>query len=89
MSEEEWKQLAHYLDDIYDGFTHRLLAIVNLSDTELRTCYLLKLEVSPTTMATLLFKSKQAISMIRKRLYEKITHKKGTPKQLDEFIVNF
>lgn len=89
MSEEEWKQLAHYLDDIYDGFTHRLLAIVSLSDIELRACYLLKLEVSPSVMAALLFKSKQAISMIRKRLYEKITHKEGTPKQLDEFIVNF
>jgi len=89
LSEAEWQQLASYLDDIYDDFTHRLLAIVSLSDTELRACYLLKLEVSPTVMAALLFKSKQAISMIRKRLYKKITHKEGTPKQFDEFIVNF
>lgn len=89
LSEAEWQQLANHLDDIYDGFTRRLLAIVNLSDIELRTCYLLKLEVSPSVMAALLFKSKQAISMIRKRLYKKITHKEGIPKQLDEFIVNF
>lgn len=89
LSEAEWQQLAHYLDDIYDDFTHRLLSIASLSDTELRACYLLKLEVSPTVMAALLFKSKQAISMIRKRLYKKIIHREGTPKQFDEFIVNF
>ena len=89
LSEEEWQQLAKYLDDIYDDFTHRLLSIASLSDTELRACYLLKLEVSPSVMAVLLFKSKQAISMIRKRLYEKITNKAGTSKQFDEFIVNF
>lgn len=79
LSEAEWQQLANHLDDIYDGFTRRLLAIVNLSDIELRTCYLLKLEVSPSVMAALLFKSKQAISMIRKRLYKKSPIRKVYP----------
>ncbi len=89
MSEDEWQQLAQHLDEIYDDFTHRLLALVNMTDVELKACYLLKLDVSPIMMSTLLCRSKSAVTMLRKRLYEKITHKDGTAKQLDEFILGF
>ena len=89
MSEDEWQQLAQHLDGIYDDFTHRLLVLVNMTDVELKACYLLKLDVSPIMMSTLLCRSKSAVTMLRKRLYEKITHKDGTAKQLDEFILGF
>ena len=89
LSEIEWDQLAHYIDDIYDNFRNRLIGIVDMSITELRVCYLIKAGASPTIISAILCKSKPAVSMLRQRLYEKITHQKGSAKQLDEFIISF
>lgn len=89
LSNEEWEKLSENIDCIYNNFTQRLFTLVQLSDTELKACYLIKLKVAPANIATMLYKSKAAISMLRQRLYEKITHRKGTAKQLDEFIMNF
>lgn len=89
LTDEEWQQLGEDIDKVYDNFTQRLFSLVQLSDIELKTCYLIKLKVAPADIAVMLFKSKTAISMLRQRLYKKITHKSGTAKQLDEFILNF
>ena len=89
LSETEWNQLAQYLDIIYDHFRGRLLGLAGLSETELRVCCLIKVGVTPTAISILLFKTKTAISMLRRRLYEKITHQKGSSELLDEFIKNF
>ena len=89
LSADDWKKLAAYLDEIYDNFTQRLFALVDLSDIELKVCYLVKLGVAPSAIALMLYKTKAAITMLRQRLYEKITHQKGTAKQLDEFILSF
>lgn len=89
LTEEEWQEVGEGIDTVYDNFTQRLFALVSLSDVELKTCYLIKLRISPADIAVMLFKSKAAITMLRQRLYEKITHKKGTAKQMDEFVLNF
>ncbi len=89
LTDDEWETLSEGIDRVYNKFTHRLFMLVQLSDVELKTCYLIKLKVAPVDIATMLFKSKTAISMLRQRLYEKITQQKGTAKQLDEFILNF
>lgn len=86
LTEEEWKQIEDYIDILSANFTSRLLALANLSQTELRICYLVKLDIQPVVMANLLCKSKSAISMARNRLYTKITGEKGTSKQFDDFI---
>lgn len=89
LTEEEWHEVGEGIDTVYDNFTQRLFALVSLSEVELKTCYLIKLKIPPVDIATMLFKSKAAVTMIRQRLYKKLTHKKGTAKQLDEFILNF
>lgn len=89
LTDEEWRQLAQGIDEAYGQFTQRLLSLVDLSEVELRTCYLIRLKIAPTDIALMLYKSKAAITMLRQRLYEKITQKKGSAKQLDEFIMNF
>lgn len=86
LSETEWKQLAQYIDDIYDDFSNRLLRLCNMSEMELRACYLIKIDVPPTVISSLVCRNKNTISMLRKRLYKKITHQDGDTKQLDEFI---
>ena len=89
LSDEEWLQLSASLDSVYDDLTKRILNLVNLNPTELRVVYLLKIGVLPADMATILCKSKSAISMIRTRMYEKIFGKSGTAPALDEYIQNF
>ena len=89
LSDEEWLQLSASLDNVYDDLTKRILNLANLNPTELRVVYLLKIGVQPADMATILCKSKSAISMIRTRMYEKIFGKTGTATALDEYIQNF
>lgn len=89
LTDKEWQQLGEYIDKVYDNFTQRLFSLVQLSDIELKTCYLIMLKIAPADIAIMLYKSKTAISMLRRRLYQKITHRTGTAKQLDEFILNF
>ena len=89
LSDDEWLQLSVSLDNIYDDLTKRILNLANLNPTELRVVYLLKIGVQPAAMATILCKSKSAISMIRTRMYEKIFGKTGTATALDEYIQDF
>ena len=89
MSTEDWKALADYMDAINDHFTSRLLSLANLSQTEIRLCYLVKLGVSPIRIASLLFITKSAVSKIRSRLYQKLTGQKGSSSQFDVLIRNF
>ena len=89
LRDEEWLQLSASLDNVYDDLTKRILNLANLNPTELRVVYLLKIGVQPADMATILCKSKSAISMIRTRMYEKIFGKSGTATALDEYIQDF
>ena len=89
LSDEEWFQLSANIDSVYDNLTKRILNLANLNPTELRVVYLLKIGIQPADMATILCKSKSAITMIRTRMYEKIFGKTGTATALDEYIQNF
>ena len=89
LTDEEWQTLATDIDYAYDNFTARLLALTPLNETERQICYLLKLNLRPTQIATMLSLSDTAISMNRNRLYKKIFHEKGSSKLFDEFIRDF
>lgn len=47
-----------------------------------------ELEISPIDIAKLTMHSKEAITSNRRRLYEKVFGKKGTPKDWDSFILS-
>ena len=89
LTEEEWQKLATLIDNASNQFTNRLLRLCNMSEMELRVCYLIKIDVPPVGISALVCRNKNAISMLRKRLYEKITHQEGNAKQLDDFIKHF
>lgn len=89
LTDEEWQTLATDIDNAYDNFTTRLLALTPLNETEKQICYLLKLNLRPTQIATMLCLSETAISMNRNRLYKKIFHEKGSSRLFDEFIREF
>lgn len=85
-SRSDWQELAEAIDEAFDGFTNRLMAYSHLTELERQVCYLVKIDIPPTDAATLLCKSKTSISMIRQRLYKKITGQQGTSKDLDQLI---
>ena len=89
IKEEEWEQLAELIDKTYDSFTCRLLNLADLSETEMRVCYLIKIGVASAHIALLMFKTKGAVTMMRQRMYQKITKQKGTATQLNLFIQEF
>ena len=89
LTDEEWQALATDIDNAYDNFTGRLLALGKLDDVEMKVCYLIKLEVPPSSIATMLYQSRGAITM-KRRMHEKLLHiEKGDSKKFDEFILNF
>jgi hypothetical protein len=89
LSDSEWQELAMLVDEAYNNFTQRLQALVDVSHEELKTCYLLKINVSSVDIANIVCKTNNAIYMQQKRLYEKITLKKGTVKDFTQFISRF
>lgn len=88
--EEDWDQLYKSLDETYDKFTHRLIGLaVTLTKVELRVSCLIKANVIPATIAMLVVTTPTNVSMIRKRLYEKLFKEKGTSETFDRFIQDF
>ena len=86
LSADDWEELEHQLQRVYGGFTTKLTDLCHMSQTELRVCMLIKIDVSPTDMATLLFRDTSSISTIRSRLYQKVFGRKGGARDWDEFV---
>lgn len=87
---EDWKELFKCLDKTYDNFTHRLVRVApKLTTTELKVSCLIKANVPPVTIAMLIVTTPTNVSMIRKRLYEKIHSETGSSEKFDKFIRAF
>ena len=90
LSQMDWEEITIALNNTYDNFTQRLQDLYpKISEHELRICILLKISIPPLGIAKLATRSKQAITSSRKKLYEKVHNKPGTPDLWDEFIKNF
>lgn len=87
ISPEMWDELSKAVDSSYPEFTHKLIDICGINRNEFRISLLIKIEFLPSEIATLLCKSRVAISSTRKRLSESILIKDASsPKDWDEFI---
>ena len=88
--EEDWDELFKAIDNTYDNFTHRLMGVApRLTMTELRVSCLIKANVPPVTIAMLIVTTPTNVSMIRKRLYDKIHSEKDSSEKFDKFIRDF
>ena len=84
---EDWEALFGGVDSAYPGFSVALgESLPHLSLVERRLCYLVKIGVKPGVIARLLCCSDSAVSMYRKRLYEKATGQGGSAKDFDRYI---
>ena len=87
MTQEDWITLELELNTIYNNFAVRLKSCCEqISETELRVCYLLKAGFSVTSIAKIIGRTKSAVSMSRKRLLEKINRCDCFASDLDDFI---
>ena len=87
MTQEDWITLELELNTIYNNFAVRLKSCCEqISETELRVCYLLKAGFSVTSIAKIIGRTKSAVSMSRKRLLEKINRCDCLASDLDDFL---
>lgn len=91
IDKEKWSILIDLIDHLLcNDFTYRIKSLYpGISGFELQICYLVKLEIPVKRMAYLLCVTSQTISLNRKRLYSKLTGKKGSSKDFDSFIQKF
>lgn len=88
LRKEDWDAIETHLNGVYPRFTSTLLSLYNMSQVEYHVCLLLKLNATPSEIASVLCKDNSSISSTRSRLYQKIFGRKGSSKDWDEFILS-
>ena len=83
---KEWNALEYVINQEIDDFKGSLHHYHNISQHEYHICMLIRLDITPTDMATLLGCTTSGVSKARKRLQEKFFSDKGTAKDFDSFI---
>lgn len=83
-SKEDWNTLFDAVEKSNPTFAITLQKNISLSDIEKKISYLCKIGVRPSTISYLL--CLENVSVYRKRLYEKLTGRKGCAKDFDTYI---
>ncbi len=86
LKQEEWDKLETQMKKDCPAFFRKLAEMGQLSEIELRVCMLIKLGIPPSAIAIHTYREHSSISTIRSRLYYKLFGKKGSPRELDEFV---
>ena len=87
MNDELWTEVGEFLDEHADHFTNRLAAYYpKIKPQELQACQLLKLEFTNQQVAQLLCRTQQAITNLRKRLFQKMFEREGSADEMDVFL---
>lgn len=91
LDKAQWPEVIKMIDHIlYKDFTGKIRMLYpRISELDLKVCCLVKLQIPVGRIAVLLSVNSQAISNIRKRLYEKLTQEKGSAQDFDKFIKTF
>lgn len=77
------------IDITYNNFTEQLYALYpQISEHELRICYLIKIQIPTKNIAKTLSRSLSAISNSHVRLYKKIHGEEGKAEMLDKFTLD-
>ena len=87
LTPEHWQTLAAEIDKAYPDFTQHLITLYpQIKEPELHACYLVKIGIPRSRMATLLNYSVSGISSLLARLHSKLTGKKGSVKDVEKLI---
>ena len=87
VTDSDWEELMSIIDRTSPQFSKELRSLLpQISNIEFKVCCLVKIEVPTSEMAVLINRSRQSVTMIRKRLYNKIYGENGSAKDFDDFI---
>lgn len=86
LKQEDLYELEQRIKPLYPNFASRLYSLYNMSVHEYQVCLLLKINISPSQIASALCREVSSISSTRSRLYSKVFGKKGSSKEWDAFI---
>lgn len=87
ISNEQWEELVQLLNSEANSFVNKLTALYPaIKPQEMQVCQLLKLEFTNQQIATILCRTQQAITNLRKRLYQKMFGKEGSADELNQFL---
>ena len=86
--DEMWEEVEDYLNDNFPRFIPQLRNMSNFSETEWHLSLLSRLGFRNVEIATLLCKHKSAISLAKKRLYEKVNGHEGKAEDWDHTLTD-
>lgn len=86
MTHDDWDALDTAVLSAYPTFKQRLADLCRLSAHDYHVCLLIKVDMKPSDIARITFRSDEAITSTRRRLYERAFGRKGKPADWDEVI---
>ena len=83
----KWEALKEAIDTAYPEFTEKLhLLCPSLSDKETKVCLLAKIGISPSGASIILKRTRQAVTNMRSRIFQKICSLNKDFTDFDDFI---
>ena len=80
------KEIEKLLNKVCPAFLPLLKQLGGMSSQEYQVSLLLKMNLTPMQISSLILRDKSTISAIRRRLYKKITGLEGSPSDWDGII---
>ena len=86
---KDWLRIEGEIEALSPGFREKLQTLYpHFSEFEYHLCLLIRLGIRPSDMAALTAHTKESVTAARRRMYEKVFRKKGTPSDWDEIVLS-
>lgn len=88
INEEMWAALSQAVNRIYPGFDEKLYGLCKMSEFDYRICLLIKIRLSPSSIAAIANLSTSGVSTLRSKLFMRAFNRKGRPSDWDDVIAS-
>lgn len=89
LTDNDWVELAKAINEAYPNFSEKLYTYCpKISTMELNICCLIKISIPTSDIATLVRRSRSAVTLSRTRLFKKMHGEEGKAEDLDRFILD-
>ena len=85
----DWSRIENEIEALSPGFKEKLQTLYpDFSEFEYHLCLLIRLGMRPVDMAGLTAHTKESVASARRRMYEKVFRKKGSPGDWDAILLS-
>ena len=86
---KDWEMIENEIERLSPGFKEKLYDLyAAFSEYEYHVCLLIRLGIRPVDIAELTAHGKESVTSVRRRMYEKVFHCKGAPKDWDDIVLS-